>query len=77
MAGLPGSVSDVSMLSLGLHSLVDIIFMLDMAPLSRTKNNPPLKTNSSHDVIHDISMTDGEKNVPTYLTRTNNKTRKE
>ncbi len=33
MAGLPGSVSEVSMLSLGLHSLVETIFMEDMVLL--------------------------------------------
>ena len=33
IAGLPGSVSEVSMLSLGLHSLVETIFMEDMVLL--------------------------------------------
>lgn len=33
MAGLPGSVSEVSILSLGLHSLVETIFMEDMVLL--------------------------------------------
>jgi hypothetical protein len=37
MAGLPGSVSEVSMLSLGLHSLVETIFMEDMVLLQKMK----------------------------------------
>lgn len=70
MAGLPGSVSDVSMLSLGLHSLVDIIFMLDI----EDKINRPLKTNSSHDIFLDISMTESENNSFSYIVKTNDKT---
>ena len=37
IAGLPGSVSDVSILSLGLHSLVDTIFMPDMVLLQNDR----------------------------------------
>jgi hypothetical protein len=45
MAGLPGSVSEVSMLSLGLHSLVETIFMEDMVLLQNETNTQTQKEN--------------------------------